>query len=215
MSKLGDCLASSLGKKAVMAATGLLLVGFLIAHLAGNLTLYADRDGAAFDAYCAKLQGFGPLLLVAEVLLALLFGAHVYLGVRLTLENRDARRDGYAFRNSRGRKTLGSSSMFFTGALVLGFLIKHVLDFRFDALFHESPAAAVRASFHQPVTVAIYVVGMAALGLHLSHAFRSAFQSLGIHHPRLVPLLERAGLALAIVLPAGFVSIPLYFFLAG
>lgn len=215
MSKLGDCLASSLGKKALMALTGLLLVGFLVSHLAGNLTLYADKDGQAFNAYCAKLQSFGPLLLVAELLLALLFCAHIYLGVRLTMENRDARRDGYSIRNSRGKKTLGSSSMFFTGALVLGFLIKHLLDFRFDESFHGGPAAAVRASFHEPVTVAIYVVGMAALGLHLSHAFRSAFQSLGIHHPRLVPLLERIGLALAIVLPVGFASMPLYFCLLG
>jgi succinate dehydrogenase / fumarate reductase cytochrome b subunit len=215
MSKLGDCLASSLGKKAVMAATGLLLVGFLIAHLAGNLTLYADKDGQAFDAYCAKLQSFGPLLLVAEVLLALLFCAHVYLGARLTMENRDARRAGYSIRSSRGRKTLGSSSMFFTGALVLGFLIKHLIDFRLDGQFHASPAATVRESFQQPATVAIYVLGMAALGLHLSHAFQSAFQSLGIHHPRLVPLLERTGLALAIALPVGFASLPLYFCLAG
>lgn len=215
MSKLGDCLASSLGKKAVMAATGLLLVGFLIAHLAGNLTLYADKDGQAFDAYCAKLQSFGPLLLVAEIALALLFAAHVYLGVRLTMENRDARRSAYAIRNTRGKQTLGSSSMFFTGAIVLGFLIKHLVDFRLDGDFHAQPAATVRASFQHPVTVAIYVIGMAALGLHLSHAFRSAFQSLGIHHPRLVPLLERVGLVLAVVLPVGFASMPLYFCLAG
>jgi len=210
MSKLGDCLASSLGKKAVMAVTGLLLVGFLIAHLAGNLTLYADAEGRAFDAYCAQLKSFGPLLYVAEVLLALLFLVHIYLGVRLTLENRDARRSGYGIRNTRGRQTLGSATMFVTGTLVLGFLIKHLLDYRLNSAFDAGPAAAVRASFRQPLGVAIYVIGMAALGLHLSHAFRSAFQSLGLSHPRLVPLLERTGLALAIALPLGFASIPLY-----
>jgi succinate dehydrogenase / fumarate reductase cytochrome b subunit len=212
MRKLGDCLASSLGKKALMAVTGLLLVGFLFVHLAGNLSLFADHDGHAFDAYCAKLQSFGPLLYVAEVLLVILFGAHLYLGVRLSMENRDARRVAYSVRNTRGKKTIASGSMFFSGALILGFLIKHLLDYRFNAAFEAGPADVVRASFQQPVTIAIYVAAMLVLGLHLSHAFRSAFQSLGISHPRLNPWLERAGLGLAIALPAGFASIPLYFY---
>src|SRR5262249_44894579 len=131
----GNALASSVGRKVVLGFTGLLLVGFLAEHLYGNLQLYRDHDGAAFRGYVEGMKAFGPLLPVAEVLLAGLFMCHIYLAFRITLENRDARSVRYAFRNTHGAKTLGSASMFFTGALVLCYLIKHLLDFRFDAGF--------------------------------------------------------------------------------
>ena len=193
-----------------MGLTGLLLFGFLIEHLHGNLKLIEDPTGRAFDEYVAFLQGFGPLLTLAEVGLAALFGAHVFLAVRLTLENIQARRQRYVVRNRHGGATFASLSMFWSGALLLGYLLKHLWDYRFDARFFQRPAAFVRESFQNPSQVAVYVAAAAVLGMHLSHGIRSGFQSIGASHPRWNPLLTRLGTVLAVVLAAGFGAIPLF-----
>ncbi len=211
MTGLGNALASSVGKKIVMGLTGLLLVGFLVEHLHGNLKLFEDRTGEAFDGYVAFLQGFGPLLVLAEIGLAGLFLVHVYLAFRLTLENLHARRTRYVIRNSRGASTLGSLSMFYTGALILGYLIKHLYDFRFDSRFFEDPDALVKGTLSQTGPALVYLVAAIAVGVHLSHGFRSAFQSLGISHPRLNVFLVRAGLVASILFAIGFASFPVYF----
>lgn len=211
MRSLGNALASSIGKKIVMGLTGLLLVGFLVEHLHGNLKLLEDRDGAAFDSYVGFLQGFGPLLIVAEIGLALLFLAHVYLAFRLTLENLQARRARYVVRGSRGASTLGSVSMFYTGALILGYLIKHLLDFRFHARFFGAPAALVKETLSSPGNAAVYVIAALLVGVHLSHGFRSALQSLGVNHPAWNPVLVLLGRALAVLFALGFAAIPIYF----
>jgi succinate dehydrogenase / fumarate reductase cytochrome b subunit len=206
---LGNALASSVGKKAVMGLTGLLLVAFLVEHLHGNLKLYEAPE--EFDGYVEWLQGFGWLLVVAELGLAALFLCHVFLAFRLTLENRQARRQGYVARNNRGAQTFGSVSMFATGALILAYCLKHLYDFRFDARFFEGPAERVAATLSQPGNALIYVVASILVGVHLSHGFQSAFQSLGVSHPKLVPLLERLGVAVAVLFAIGFGSFPIYY----
>lgn len=211
MSRIGNALASSVGKKIVMALTGLMLVGFLVEHLHGNLKLLEDPSGKAFNDYVAFLQGFGPLLTAAELGLGALFLAHVYLAFRLTLENLQARRQGYAVRARRGGSTAGSLTMFVSGALILGYLVKHLLDFRFDPRFFEDPAALVKATLHQPGHALVYVLVAPVLALHLSHGFRSAFQSLGLNHPSWNPLLVGLGRLLAFVFAAGYAAFPLYF----
>ena len=214
MTRLGDALASSIGKKIVMGLTGLMLVGFLVEHLHGNLKLLEDPSGKAFNDYVAFLHGFGPLLLAAEIGLALLFLAHVFLAFRLTLENMQARRNRYVVRARRGGSTAGSLTMFYSGALVLAYLVKHLYDFRFDHRFFDDPAALVRATLSQPAHALAYLVVAPVLGLHLSHGFRSAFQSLGINHPGWNTLLERLGKLVALVFAAGFAAFPIYFLLA-
>jgi succinate dehydrogenase / fumarate reductase cytochrome b subunit len=213
MSRLGNALASSVGKKIVLGLTGLMLVGFLLEHLHGNLKLIEDPSGKAFNDYVTFLQGFGPLLVVAEIGLALLFLAHVYLALRLTLENMQARKTGYVARARHGGSTVSSLTMFYTGALILGFLVKHLLDFRFDAPFFDDPAAAVGRTLSQPGHALAYVAAALVIGLHLSHGFRSALQSLGVNHPGWNPVLEWLGKGLAFVLAAGFAVIPLYYLL--
>jgi succinate dehydrogenase / fumarate reductase cytochrome b subunit len=208
---LGNALASSIGKKVVMGSTGLLLVGFLVEHLWGNLSLYRATDGSAFNAYVANLKSWGALLTLAEVGLALLFICHIYLAFRLTLENREARRERYQIRNDHGRKTLASASMFATGALLTGYLVKHLLDFRFNGAFHRAPAAAVAERLSSPGHAIVYVAAALLVGVHLSHGLRSAFQSLGLSHPRLVPLLDVGGKVLAVLFALGFASFPIYF----
>ena len=214
---LGRTLSSSIGKKYIMALTGLALIGFLFVHLAGNLLLYSGQNGEAFEAYGKKLEE-NPLLPFAEIGLLLLFVVHIYYAFRLSAENREARRERYVVRASRGAQTLASASMLVTGLGVLIFLIIHVYDFRIGKMFSEAPASEwkmVRTRLHQPLAAAIYVAGVTALGIHLQHAFRSAFQTLGVSHPRFNYLLVKLGWAVAIVLGVGFVSFPIYFLWTG
>jgi succinate dehydrogenase / fumarate reductase cytochrome b subunit len=208
---IGRFLASSIGRKALMAATGLLLVGYLVEHLIGNVKLYEDESGAAFNEYVRYLQSFGWLLAVAEVALAALFLGHIVVAIQVTLENWSARKDRYAVRNLRGAATLGSLSMHLSGAGILGFLVKHLYDFRFDARFSTDPAALVQRTLAQPSHAVVYLVASLLVGLHLSHGFRSAFQSLGVSHPKWTPWIEGLGRAIAVVLALGFASFPLYF----
>lgn len=211
---LGNFLASSVGRKIVLALTGLLLVGFLVEHLYGNLKLIAPFgavDGSSFEAYRDDLHAFGIFLNLAEVGLFALFLAHAYIAFRLTLENREARRESYALRASRGAKTAGSASMFVTGTLILAYLIKHVTDFRFDGTYHEQPALTVARTLSRPGNALIYLLAMGVLALHLSHGFQSAFQSMGLQHPRWRGPIRVLGYAVALGLGAGFALIPLYF----
>ena len=194
-----------------MALTGLLLVGFLVEHLHGNLKLLEDPSGESFDAYVSFLQGFGPLLTIAEIALALLFLAHAYLALRLTYENFQAREQRYSVRQHRGAATYGSLTMFYTGTLLLGYLLKHLYDFRFDAQFFDDPDALVKTTLSQPGHAVVYLGAAIVLGIHLSHGFRSAFQSLGASHPAWTPLIELTGKALAFLFAAGFAAFPIYF----
>ncbi|MSR63212.1 MAG: succinate dehydrogenase cytochrome b subunit [Planctomycetes bacterium] len=211
MSRFGKALASSVGKKIVMGLSGLMLLGFLVEHLHGNLKLIEDPSGAAFDDYVGFLKSFGPLLVLAEIGLGLLFSAHVYLAFRLTLENIQARKQRYVVRNNRGASTVGSVSMFYTGAIILGYLLKHLIDFRLDPRFFDAPHAAVQAKLSQPGHAAVYLLAAIVLGIHLSHGFRSAFQSLGLSHPRWNPLLERLGKFVAFLFAVGFAAFPMYY----
>jgi succinate dehydrogenase / fumarate reductase cytochrome b subunit len=206
--------SSSIGKKALMALTGLLLIGFLVVHLAGNLTFYMDGDGAAFDSYAETLES-NPLLPLAEFGLLVLFVTHIVLALRVTKQNRDARKSRYAVRATAGGSTAGSRSMVITGIVLLVFLVVHIMDFRLQNDGTESMAALVREELSAPLGAGLYAVAMLALGLHVSHAFKSAMQTLGCNHPKYTPLIEKASLGLGIVLGLGFLSFPLVIFFMG
>ena len=217
MSWIRRTLSSSVGKKYVMAASGLLLVGFLVAHLLGNLLIYSGENGSAFDSYAHTLES-SPLLPLAEIGLGLLFVVHIAMALRVSFQNREARSQGYAVRASLGKRTLASGSMLVTGLVVLVFVIIHLYDFRIGKLLVEpqsSLAALVRQRLATPLGAGIYLVGVAALSLHVRHAFRSAFQSLGVNHPHWNPALEKAGIAAAILFGLGFASFPIVFLITG
>lgn len=216
---LQKILSSSLGKKYLTAITGLFLVLFLVAHLAGNLSIYGGKE--AFNSYAHLLES-NPLLPLAEAGLVVLFLAHIGLAVRVTLENRCARKSRYVAQSDKGKKTVASSTMIWTGLVVLGFLLLHIWNFRIGKLDDPSYAAShdgrvpydlyalVRAELHQGWIPWAYVVGMGALGFHLWHALRSVFQTLGASHPQLDEAWEKLRW-LAVVLALGFMSFPLYF----
>ena len=204
---LGRALSASIGKKAWMAISGLLLVGFLITHLAGNLLLFIDQDGSAFNAY-AKTLSSNPLLPAAELVLATLFIAHIVLGLRVSTQNRDARKVRYRVTANHGGRTPASATMLVSGILILVFLVIHLLDFRLDDSTHGDMAAAVRVRLGSGLGAWTYGIGVAALGLHLSHAFSSAFQTLGLNHPKYDSALQLVGKGIGLTLGLGFLAFP-------
>lgn len=211
-----EFLESSIGKKIMVAAAGLLLCGFLVTHLAGNLLMFVG--GGAFDHYAEALE-HNPLLPVAEIGLAALFLLHIVLSVRATLANRAARPEGYQVYKGKGARTPGSRTMAVTGILILSFIVVHVATFKYDVggLKGQIPGQAeslfahVLGWFANPFYSAFYVLAVAGVGLHLSHGAQSGFQTFGLNHPRYTPLIRKAGLAFAFLIFAGFASLPVYF----
>jgi succinate dehydrogenase / fumarate reductase, cytochrome b subunit len=206
---------SSIGRKALMAVTGLLLVAFLVIHLLGNLTLYSDVEGEVFTAYARTLHDSGPLLRVAEIGLLVIFLVHIVLGLRVSLQNRDARSQRYRRRVNHGGRTVGSGSMSITGIVVGIFLVIHLRDFWWQVESPEELASMVHARLSQALGALIYIVGVTALWIHLSHGFASAFQTLGVNHPKYNRAIRYTGYGVAAVIGVGFLSFPLYYWLGG
>ncbi len=207
---------SSIGQKALMAATGLILLAFVISHLLGNLLVFAGPE--ALNAYALKLRHMAPLLWLARALLLLAVVVHLWTSIRLSRQNRLARPVGYR-RFRPGETSLSARTMLLSGVLLLAYLVYHLLQFTFhttdpalahltDPLGNHDVYAMVITAFRNPWISCIYVVGMAALCAHLSHGFDSSFQSLGVNNERLLPLLQRVGQALSLAIFMGYSSIP-------
>lgn len=203
--------AASIVKKSAMAVTGLAWFGFLIGHLLGNLYLFSGAE--AFNAYADFLHSTGKLLYVAEAGLVLFLGIHVYYAIRVTLENRKARSQGYQVNSTNGAATWGSRTMAIAGIVLLAFIITHVKMFKYgDHSQQDGLWGLVIRTFQDPVMVTWYGLGMLALGLHLSHGLGSAFQSLGILRPDWRPKAHTAGKVFGWLIAAGFVAMPIYAF---
>ena len=212
-------LSSSIGQKFVMGLTGLLLCGFLVTHLAGNLLLFAGAE--PFNHYAHALHSQWELLAVAEFGLVVLFLAHVYLAVTTTIGNYRARRDFYVLKQSKvpGRIIGANSWMFASGSVVLGFVILHLIDLRLGlrSSLHYLPEENLEAPFNNtlaalsdPISRVVYFVGAIVLGVHLSHGFASAFQSLGLNHPKYTPLIKIIGKIFGVIIAVGFASIVVF-----
>lgn len=196
-------LTSSIGKKIQVALAGIFLCVFLIAHLAGNLLLWAGPE--AFNHYAEALE-HNPLLPVAEIGLLALFVVHILVALRVRYQNKMARPIGYENSAWAGGRTVGSASMLWTGLIVLVFVIVHVDTMRF-AEKGEDLYRFVLERFQSAPYALFYIVAMLALGLHLSHGARAAARTIGIEHPKLTPVIETAGLAFAGIVSAGFAAI--------
>lgn len=199
-----------------MGITGLLLCGFLVVHLAGNLLLYVGAD--AYNEYAHALHSQAALLAVAEAGLLLLFLAHLLLAIITTWENRKARgREDYAVKASKQKLFLTffpHNWMWITGTIVLAFVLLHLYDFRFERFEQidssETPFDKAIRLLKHPVTIAGYLVGVIVLGIHLAHGFASAFQSLGINHPKYNTAIKIVGGLFAAVIAVGFASFPIW-----
>jgi succinate dehydrogenase / fumarate reductase cytochrome b subunit len=200
---------SSILKKVVMAVTGLGWFLYVILHLAGNLLLFVGPE--TYNSYAQALVS-NPLIYPAEIGLVVLLVLHLGSAWRVTRENNQARPQSYAYKlPSTGSSTFASRTMWYGGVILLLFIIIHVWTFKFGdhAGVHGLWGLVVR-SFKNPWITLGYVVALLALGLHLSHGFGSALQSLGMVPPRWRTGLKKTGQVLGWVLAGGFILLPLW-----
>jgi succinate dehydrogenase / fumarate reductase, cytochrome b subunit len=219
-----DLFSSSLGRKVLMALTGIFLILFLAVHLAGNLQLLKDDGGKSFNIY-ADFMGHNPLIqFVSKGNFALIL-LHVIWGIMLTIKNKKARGPvGYA--NANKSSVWASRNMGILGTFILIFLVIHLKDFYGEAHFGNLNTQVydgkevldlygqVAYWFKVDWYVALYVVCMAALGFHLWHGFTSAFQTLGLNHMKYNPVINFVGKTFAVLVPAAFALIPIWMYLA-
>jgi succinate dehydrogenase / fumarate reductase cytochrome b subunit len=201
-------IGSSVGKKMLMAVTGLCLIGFLAVHLLGNFMAFAGA--AAFNDYAAKLHSLQPYLSVFNLGLAILGLIHIVIGTILFFDNLKARPEGYKVYKNPGGRTIGSNTMPYTGALILIFVISHLFKFTLVDKSVTPIYQQMAAAFANPVWVLIYVVARVIVAVHISHGFWSMFQTLGLNHPRHMPLIMKVGLAVTLVFGIGFGILPIY-----
>ncbi len=200
--------STSVGKKQLMAVSGLLFLLFLATHLVGNLSIYGGPK--AFVSYAEHLHALGKLLVVAEVGLIVALIIHLSTAVLLFFENRRARPVKYAVDKSGGGRTLSSRTMPYTGLLILGFIGVHLATFSHhivDQTTRNIYQIAV-AVFSQDIYLILYVIGVLVVAFHVRHGLWSAFQTLGANHPKYMPFIEKASTVFAIIVAIGFGSLP-------
>ena len=206
------------GRKIIMAITGLAMSFYVVVHLLGNISLFSGPDG--INAYAKMLHSLGPLLWVVRLIMAAALGLHMFFGIQLTLENRTSKTMKYAI-NKHISATVAGKNMIWTGLLISLYLGYHLLHFtvqvispefsasrNLDALGRPDVFSMVVYNFQNSVVSVIYIVAMAAIGLHLSHGLQSMFQTFGLNNERTLPAMVRIGTAAALVLFLGYIAIP-------
>lgn len=225
---MSNFLTSSIGKKIILSLSGLFLIAFLCVHLALNLLLIVDNSGELFNIG-AHFMATNPIIKIMEPILAIGFILHIVLASILTLQNRSARPIKYDRRSQAGNCTWSSRNMYILGGLVLIFLCVHLWNFWWKIKFAGDPLlteisvdgtamentyALVAGLFKSSVIYCLlYILGGIFLGLHLTHGFWSAFQSIGFSNQIWRKRLECLAKIFALIIAAGFSIIPLYFML--
>jgi succinate dehydrogenase / fumarate reductase cytochrome b subunit len=201
--------STSVGKKQLMAVTGMLFLVFLGTHLLGNLSIYGGPE--AFNAYAHGLHQLGKILVVAEIGLVVCLAIHVFLAVLLWLENRRARPVPYAVDKSGGNgRTFSSVTMPYTGLFILVFVIVHLAGMSHHIVDQSRRTIFQIAGslFASPLILGFYVFSMIVVALHVRHGLWSAFQSVGLNHPKYMPFIRGLSLAYAILVGVGFGMLP-------
>lgn len=257
MSWVTQTLSSSIGKKLVMALTGLFLCTFLVVHLSGNLQLFKNDDGLAFNIY-AVFMTTNPLIKTVSYGLYALILVHAFEGLYLAYQNRKARgSQSYIMVDGKANSSVFSRNMAILGTILLVFIVVHMSNFWFEYKFGYTPYTqyeqnlvtgevsatpyegqisgkmeefmreesntrviivkdlyrSVMEGFKNPLLVLFYVLAMFSVSFHLVHGFKSAFQTLGINHPKYNPLLNFLGAGVfGILIPIGFALMPLFFY---
>ncbi len=226
MIRFSTTLLSSVGKKIYMSVMGLFISGFLLIHLIGNLALLRpDRD--PFNKYAHFLtHSLGNVIVAAEIILALIFIVHFVYGIIVTLDNWRARPIGYNMVTNAGhtsKKTIFSTTMIYTGLLILIFVVIHLRDLKYgEIITYTVDGREIRDLYALTVqffgniwNVLFYEVIMVLIGFHLAHGVWSAFQSLGINGPRFIKIIMVLGYIYAAVISIGFFIIPLWVYFTG
>lgn len=206
---------STLGLKVLMGLTGLVLFGFLIGHVSGNLLAFAGRDPsgrAKLDDYAVWLREHPGLLWGTRILLLVCVAIHIATTIRLAKLRGIARPVPYGLKEAHGT-TYAARTMFWSGPILFLFVIYHLLHFTFGKVHvpgfeHLRVQQNVVSGFQSPLAVGIYVVAMLALALHLAHGVWSVTQTLGVNRPNWEPALKCGAIVLAVLIVAGFLSVP-------
>ena len=207
-------LSSTVGRKILMAITGFLLVLFLCVHLLGNSFIYFDM----INAYGEKLHSVPPLVWGARIGMVILFAVHIFFGIKLTLENSAARPQEYKVKKSL-RTTFAGKTMIWTGLVIAAFLIYHVLAFAAkvtnpdisnfeDDLGRDDVFRMIVLSFQNVFIAGVYIIALISVFLHLFHGIQSFVQTFGLNSDASIPVVEKTGKGIALILFLGYVSIP-------
>jgi len=205
---------TTIGRKLLMALTGLFLITFLVEHLYGNLLLYKMDGGVSFDEYSEFMAGNLLIRTIEYVLFAAII-IHAVDGLLITLANRKARPVSYEVNRQAGNSTWFSRNMGLTGAVILFFLTVHLRHFFFVFRFGHIEGTMgqyVARSFQIPWYSSLYVFSMILLGMHLNHGFQSSFQTLGLNNKKYKTILKYTGTFVALLFMIGFASFPIVFY---
>lgn len=209
-------LSSTIGKKQMVAISGLLLCGFLVGHLLGNFLLFAGPD--AFNMYAHRLTST-PLIYVAEAGLTIIFLAHLYLAMSLTYQNKMARPISYFKKTKTGKgANFFSRSMPYTGLIMLIFIITHLIHFKYGSYYStvvdgetiRDVYRTVMEYFAVPMNTFWYLLAMLALSAHLYHGVQSTFQSLGFNNEKWNCTFRIIGRSFGLLVPSGFLLLTLW-----
>jgi succinate dehydrogenase / fumarate reductase cytochrome b subunit len=261
MNWLSKMFTSSIGQKLLVALTGLFLSVFLIIHVTGNLQLFKDDGGLAFNTYTVFMTT-NPLIKTVSYVLYFSILFHAFKGISLVLKNRSARPVQYAVTDGKANSHWTSRSMGLLGTIILVFIVVHMTDFWAKYKFGHVPYVTYTQNmvtgditgplafvdeagspkvldkkmeeyvegdnkiiivkdlygitanaFSNILVVITYVLAMFAIAFHLFHGFKSGFQTLGLNHPRYNPAIRFVSLwVFAVIIPALFAAMPLYFF---
>jgi succinate dehydrogenase / fumarate reductase, cytochrome b subunit len=200
--------STSVGKKLLMAVTGLMFLLFLTTHLLGNLSVYGGP--ASFVSYAEHLHALGKLLAIAEIGMLVALLVHVTTAVFLFFENRGARPVRYAVYKSGGGETWSSRTMPYTGLLILGFLGVHLATFSHHVVDQTTRNIfqIADAVFRNPIYLGIYVMGVILVAFHVRHGLWSALQTVGANHPKYMPFIQKLSVVFAVIVALGFGSLP-------
>jgi succinate dehydrogenase / fumarate reductase cytochrome b subunit len=209
-------LCSTIGKKQIMAVAGLALCLFVLAHAAGNLLMFHSPE--AYNKYGHAIVS-NPLLYVAEAGLVLMFLAHIFSGVKVTLRNRAARPQNYAV-NATGEKatSVTTKTMWVQGVAILAFVVLHLITFKYGPHYTTQVNGVemrdlfklVYEVFQSPVYVGWYLAVLLVLCFHLSHGLYSSLQTLGLHHPKYMPKIKCLSVLYGVFVSFAFISQPIY-----
>lgn len=215
MNWLANFFQSSIGKKILMATTGILLCIFLVMHLLGNLMLFGGEE--IFNNYVLNLTNLKPIVRVAEVILTLLFLIHIINAFKITRENKKAKPQKYQSK-PKGTASFFSQNMGVSGSIVLIFLVIHLSTFwktflqsHGEEVNYYSIVTSSSIGFGNPIITTIYIIAITLLGFHLHHGFQSAFQTFGIGNIKYKPIINLLSAFFWLIIPAGFISIAIYF----
>lgn len=207
---------AAIGKKVVMGVTGLIGIGFVIGHMAGNLLAFDGPD--AINAYAHFLQSSGELLWILRVVLISAVVLHIVAAVQLTIQNRAARPQGYESREPQV-STWAARTMRWGGVILVVFIVLHIMhfttgDWQPGGFFSDTDVFTnIVLSFRIWWVTLFYLVAMVALFLHVYHGAWSSVRSIGLSPPSANPLQRRVALALAVLLFIGFSAVPIAVFL--